>query len=109
MAVQALAFPGQFQGLLRVIGGQQIHHQARIPQPSDGVDPGGELEANGTGIDRRIVETGHLLQGLEPRQRTVLEPWQAVHQPAAIDPLQRSHVGDGADAEEVQGHGQSLG
>ena len=66
------------------------------------------MEANGPGIDGGVVQTSDLLQGLETWEGAVLEPRQTVHQPAAVDPLKRSHVRDGADAEEVQRHGQGL-
>ena len=45
---------------------------------------------------------------LQAGQAAALERRQAIEQPAPVHPLQRSHVGDGADTEEVAGHGQPL-
>ena len=102
LPVQPIALPRQFEGPLRFVGGEQVHHQEWIAQPSHGVDPRGNLEAHGFGIELRILEARQTLQGSQPLQPGSAQAGQAVEQPAPVHPHQGGHVGDGADAEQVE-------
>ena len=48
------------------------------------------------------------MEGLQTREGAALEPGQSIHQPAPVHPDQGSHVGNGADAEQIAGIGQAL-
>ena len=66
------------------------------------------MEADAAGIERAVIEASHLLEGLQTREGAGLEPGQSIHQPAPVHPDQGSHVGNGADAEQIAGIGQAL-
>ena len=103
LAVEGIAAAGQFERPLGILGGEQLHHKQGIPKAAHGIDPGRQLETHRLRIHPVVLQAGDPLQGPQALQPGAGQPGEAIEQPAAVDPQQRGHVGDGADAEEVEG------
>ena len=78
LPIEVLAFPGQFQGPGRVVGGEQFHHQLGIAEPSHRIDARRNLKPHGLGIEGCVIQPGQLLQGLQTHQRTAGQLGQAI-------------------------------
>ena len=68
LPVQGFTLAGQGQGPIRILRGEELHHQLGIAQPAHGIDARGDLEAHRLGVQGAIVETRQLLESLQADQ-----------------------------------------
>ena len=108
MPVERFAVLGQLHGPFPVFGGEQLHHQLGIPQAAHRVDAWCQLKGHSHGIQGGLPHPGQALQGLQPRQGGSMQPGQPLLQPSPVHPQQWRHVGDGADAEQVERHRRGV-
>ena len=99
--VQPVEFGGDATRLLGIARGEQPHAEIGAPDPSAGVDPRAEREAE-VARGGRAGEARRLDQRSKADIAALRHHLEALRHEGAVEPLQLRHVGDGAERDDVE-------
>ena len=101
LVVGGLELGGELAGRVEVVGHQQVERDLRIPQPSGGVEPRDDREAEVGGVNGLPRHARLAEQGRQARARRRVHAVQAIGHKRAVLVAHGHEVGDGAQRGKV--------
>ena len=102
VAVQGLELAGEALRFGRVVGQEHLERGARMAEPSGGVDPRREPEAELAGLDRRRIDARGLHERAQPGTGRLGQAAQAGRDQVAVLVHERDDVGDRRQRDQVE-------